>query len=211
MPVKDYIKPNKNTEIITWKIKETPGELIELIGLTPEQLKKYHSLRPKQGLEYLGLRACLKELNVEAEIWYDEKGKPYLPGEGHHISITHSYGMVSVGISESEIGIDIEKRRNEKVLNIERKFIREDEAIWIPENEQKSDYLHIIWGIKEGLYKINGGNLWNFLHHYKVGSFNLVENEPILCWISDKYRSRKYYAYYKKIDNFFLIWVLDSA
>ena len=207
MPIIDYINKPNLVKIITWEVNESNEELLEYLQLNEYRQKKYANLRPKQAREYLGLRACLKELGVDYDVNYDEKGKPYLPTDAQ-ISITHSYGKVAVGISEFPIGIDIELSRPHKISNIKNKFVRLDEQEWLPKKDE-NEYLHIIWGIKEGLYKLNGGNLWNFLHHYRVESFDLVENSPIQCWISDENKSQKFTAYYKMIDDHYLVWVLD--
>lgn len=208
MPLIDSLHQDQYTRIICWKTDESEEELLDFLQLSPYRIMKYLTLTPKQGKEYLGLRACLKVLDLDLEIYYNEKGKPYLPAN-NQISISHSYNMVCVGLSEFSLGIDIERNRPSKILNIQEKFIRkEDEALWIPE-ENKTDYLHIIWGIKEGLYKLNGGNLWNFLHHYRVEPFELKEKTAIKCWISDEAQSRKYFAYYTTIEDYFLTWVLD--
>lgn len=207
MPVFDYIRDDF-TEVVTWEVSESKEEMLDYVNLTPKREEKIKGMPHKQLMEYLGLRACLMELNSDLDVCYDDRGKPYLKNKSH-LSITHSYGLVSVGLSHFNIGIDIEKRRDKKILNIAKKFVREDEFQWIPEGEKHVDYLHIIWGIKEGLYKINGGNLWNFLHHYKVDFFDLKENSKIICWISDAESSRKYFAYYKKLNDYYLVWVLD--
>ena len=207
MPIIDYINKPNLVKIITWEVNESNEELLEYLQLNEYRQKKYANLRPKQAREYLGLRACLKELGVDYDVNYDEKGKPYLPTDDQ-ISITHSYGKVAVGISEFPIGIDIELSRPHKISNIKNKFVRLDEQEWLPKKDE-NEYLHIIWGIKEGLYKLNGGNLWNFLHHYRVESFDLVENRPIQCWISDENKSQKFTAYYKMLDDHYLVWVLD--
>ena len=207
MPIIDYINKPNLVKIITWEVNESNEELLEYLQLNEYRQKKYANLRPKQAKEYLGLRACLKELGVDYDVNYDGKGKPYLPTDAQ-ISITHSYGKVAVGISEFPIGIDIELSRPHKISNIKNKFVRLDEQEWLPKKDE-NEYLHIIWGIKEGLYKLNGGNLWNFLHHYRVEAFDLVENRPIQCWISDENKSQKFTAYYKMIDDHYLVWVLD--
>lgn len=207
MPIIDYTYKKNLVKIITWEVSETNEELLEFLQLNEYRIEKYKNLRPKQAREYLGLRACLKELGLDYDVNYDEKGKPYLPTDAE-ISITHSYGKVSVGVSDFSIGIDIELSRPAKIMNIKNKFVRLDEQDWIPKKEEV-DYLHIIWGIKEGLYKLNGGNLWNFLHHYRIESFDLVPNTPIQCWISDENKSQKFTAYYKMIEDHYLIWVLD--
>ncbi len=207
MPVIDYINDYKHTRIITWDVSESNEELLNYLQLEEYRVEKYRHLRPKQAREYLGLRACLKKLDLDYDVNYDEKGKPFLP-TNKEISITHSYGLVSVGVSEFNIGIDIELSRPKKIQNIKHKFARPDEQEWImPANENES--LHIIWGIKEGLYKLNGGNLWNFLNHYRIEEFDLFENKQIICWISDEKKSRKYHAFYKMIGEHYLVWVLD--
>lgn len=208
MPLINSLHSDKFTRIVCWKTDESDEELLNYLKLSPYRIMKYLTLNPKQGKEYLGLRACLKELDLDLEIYYDERGKPYLP-TNKQISITHSFDMVCIGLSKFDIGIDIEKNRPHKILNIKEKFIREDEAFWIPK-EKEEEYLHVIWGIKEGLYKLNGGNLWNFLHHYKVEPFKLVENEPISCWISDEIKSQKFDAHYLLIADYYLVWVLGT-
>lgn len=207
MPVIDYIKQDF-TEIVTWQVTESKDTLLDYVNLTEKRIEKMRNMPEKQCMEFLGLRACLMELNSDLDVNYNERGKPFLDSK-HHLSITHSYGLVSVGISHFKIGIDIEKRRDKKILNIAKKFVRADEFAWIPNDSRYAEYLHIIWGIKEGLYKINGGNLWNFRHHYRVEPFNLNENDKIVCWISDENLSRKYFAYYKMVEGYFLVWVLD--
>lgn len=207
MPVIDYIKDDF-TEIVVWDVTETKEELLDYVNLTPRRIAKIASMPEKQTLEFLGLRSCLMELNSDLDVNYDNKGKPYLESN-HHLSITHSYGKVAVGLSQFKIGIDIEKKRNKKIINIAKKFLREDEIAWIPRDENYAHYLHIIWGLKEGLYKLNGGNLWNFLNHYRVEPFEIHSNGPLICWISDESSSRKYYGYYKMIEDYYLVWVLD--
>ena len=206
MPVIDYIR-DFDFEIITWDVFEPCEELISRLKLPADKIAKFKSFPEKQGREYLGLYSCLHALNINANVLYSEKGKPYL-NTGKEISISHSYQKVSVAVGRGAIGLDIEKKRDDKILNIEQKFIREDERNWIPRNQDLADYLHIIWGIKEGLYKINGGNLWNFLHHYRVEPFELVPNKRITCWITDHETETKYRAFYKRINDYYLVWVI---
>ncbi|MFA5620545.1 MAG: 4'-phosphopantetheinyl transferase superfamily protein [Weeksellaceae bacterium] len=208
MPLINSPYNDELTRIVCWKLTETDEDLLEYLQLNPYRIMKYMTLSAKQGREYLGLRACLKALNLDFEVYYKANGKPYLPAS-RQLSISHSFDMVCIGLSQYYIGVDIEKCRPEKILNIKRKFIREDEDAWIPK-AQEEIYLQIIWGIKEGLYKLTGGTLWNFLNHYKVEPFELIENSPIPCWISDEVMSRKFEAYYTVIENYFLIWVLNK-
>lgn len=208
MPLIKSLHEDEFTRIVCWNTTETDEELLEYLELSPYRIMKYLTLAPKQAREYLGLRACLKELNLDFDVYYTKAGKPYLP-TNKQLSITHSYDMVCIGLSKFNIGIDIEKSRPHKILNIKEKFIREDEASWIPELDEEK-YLHVIWGIKEGLYKLDGGNLWNFLHHYKVEKFELKENQMIESWIMNEGNNRRFKAFYKMIQDYYLIWVLDE-
>jgi len=207
MPLINSLHNDEFTRIVCWKTTESDEELLSYLNLSPYRIMKYLTLGPKQGKEYLGLRACLKELNLDFDVYYNRSGKPYLPSS-KQLSITHSFDMVCIGLSKFNIGIDIEKNRPGKILNIKEKFIRDDEAGWIPA-EKEEEYLHVIWGIKEGLYKLNGGNLWNFLHHYRVEPFELKQNTPISCWISNEKESDKFLANYMMIEDYYLVWVLD--
>ncbi len=208
MPLINSLHNDEITKIVCWHLTESDEELLEYLELNPYRIMKYLTLNPKQAREYLGLRACLKVLGLDFEVYYNQKGKPYLPAS-RQLSISHSFDMVCIGLSKFFIGVDIEKSRTTKITNIKSKFINQSEAEWLPEKDT-AKYLHIIWGIKEGLYKLHGGNLWNFLKHYRVEAFELVENSPISCWLSDENSQKKYHAYYKMIDDYYLVWVLDE-
>ncbi|MDD3457921.1 MAG: 4'-phosphopantetheinyl transferase superfamily protein [Weeksellaceae bacterium] len=208
MPIINSLYNDEYTRIVCWHLTESDEDLLDYLQLSPYRIMKYLTLNPKQAREYLGLRACLKVLGLDFEVYYNQKGKPYLPAS-RQLSISHSFDMVCIGLSQYYIGVDIEKERTEKILNIENKFIRHDEQEWIPE-ENKGEYLHIIWGIKEGLYKLNGGKLWNFLKHYKVEAFELKENQAIICWLWEDNERKKYSAYYQKLLDYYLVWVLDE-
>ena len=208
MPLINSLHNDEITKIVCWHLTESDEELLEYLELNPYRIMKYQTLNPKQAREYLGLRACLKVLGLDFEVYYNQKGKPYLPAS-RQLSISHSFDMVCIGLSKFFIGVDIEKSRTTKITNIKSKFINQSEAEWLPEKDT-AKYLHIIWGIKEGLYKLHGGNLWNFLNHYRVEAFELVENSPINCWLSDENSQKKYHAYYKMIDDYYLVWVLDE-
>lgn len=207
MPLIDFTKIDNHTKIITWEVSESNEELLDFLQLKSYRIQKYINLSDKRKREYLGLRACMKTLYLDEDVLYQKDGRPYIE-TNHHISISHSHGLVSVGVSDFKIGIDIEKNRPDKIKNIKYKFVREDEDFF-KSFPNESDYLHIIWGIKEGLYKLHDGNLWSFTHHYKVEPFDIQSNTAINSWVTNEIVSEKYYSYYRRIQNYFLIYVLD--
>ncbi len=207
MPLKSHIKVDTYTQVLVWSVTESNEELLQELNLSQSRIKKYVTLSEKRKREFLGLLLCLKHLHIDIEVLYDDKGKPYLDSS-NHISITHSHGIVAVALSRYKIGIDIELEREKKIKAIERKFIRNDEQFVNEKSEKSNTFLHIIWGIKESLYKLDGGKFWSFLKHYRVERFHL-KDKFINCWITKETVSDKYYAFWRKIDNYFLVIVMD--
>ncbi len=208
MPAIKHIQIESEYEVVVWDVVEENEVLLKNLSLNENQLSKYNALTPKRQREFLGILSAMETLHISHEIFYDEKGKPFIK-DNVYISLSHSYGKVAVAVSKFPIGVDIELKRNEKIQNISSKFIRKDEALFLPPGKERNTYLHIIWGIKEGLYKLNGGNLWNFLHHYKVEPFRLDSEAPILCWVIDEKGANKYAAFYILVDDYYLVWVID--
>jgi len=206
MPLIDFTRIDQHTKIITWDVSESNEYLLDFLQLKPYRITKYINLSDKRKREYLGLRACLKTLGLDDDVLYAENGKPYIPNS--NISISHSHGLVCVGVSDFKIGVDIEKNRPDKIKNIKHKFVRDDEDFF-NQFKNESDYLHIIWGIKEGLYKIHHENLWSFTTHYKVDCFELNSSRAIKSWVTSEQISEHFFSYYKKIQNYYLIYVLD--
>lgn len=208
MPLIDFFNIDDNTKIVTWEVSEEHKTLLNYLQLDMYRIKKYKSLSKKKGKEYLGLHSCLKVLGIKNDVFYYADGSPYINLVDYYISISHSQELVSFGISNYKIGVDIEKNRLDKIFDIKNKFISKSEDFYLKFSNE-SDYLHIIWGIKEGLFKLYHGNSWNFLHHYRVDFFDLSANNPISCWVLTDFKSQKYYALYKKIKDYFLVYVLD--
>ncbi|WP_185866239.1 4'-phosphopantetheinyl transferase family protein [Blattabacterium cuenoti] len=168
------------------------------------------SLSKKRKREFLGIRYVLRYIGMKINIFYNEKRKPFLFFEGKYISLSHSFEKIAIAISSYQIGIDIEKlRKDNKIVKIKKKFIREDESIFINPNYEE-DYLHIIWGIKESLYKLEGGLFYSFLDHYKVSPFCLKKDDRISCWILKNTYSKKFSAFYRKIEEHYLVYIIDK-
>ncbi len=184
----------------------------KIIYLSIKDKKWLKFLSYKRKIEFLGIRYILKYLGINIKILYNKKRKPFfLKNQSQYISITHSYEKTAIGISNYPIGIDIEKiRENKKIINIKKKFIRRDESSFIPTSFEE-DYLYIIWCIKESLYKLDGGIYYNFLNNYKVSNFCINKDFIIQCWIIKNSFSKKFCAFYRKIDGYYLIYVIDYS
>lgn len=211
MPIFKIIKDIGNTKILLWKIIENEAVLLKKIRLSTYDLIKYNLISNlKRKKEFLTIRCILNNIGIPIKkIYYNKQGKPFLKDSKYYISFSHTKDIVSVGISYYPIGIDIETIRNKKILCIKKKFLRNDELPFINDNDYYIiEKLHIIWGIKECLYKINESLLTYNINNYKVMPFNLYDKK-IKTWLLKNNLSKIYWAYHKKINNYQLVYIID--
>lgn len=199
MPIFQEIKEDKN-HILIWKYEE--GEALEEEHLLDEEeaqkIRQYHYKRQR---EFLMVRKMLKTILPNHKIKYQDNGEPYLEPKDKFISISHSFPFVAIAISDKEIGIDLEKKQ-EKLEKIKTKFLYLSEYSWA---ENHSDFLTIIWSIKESLYKIHSKKYWSFREHYEVFPFELSEQKNIKCRVFDDEKSDEYNACFRRIEDYYLV------
>ena len=71
---------------------------------------------------FLSVRYLLSKADYnDDDLFYTEDGKPHLK-DGQEISITHSHNFSAIIISNTPVGIDIEKKRD-KIIRIASKFV----------------------------------------------------------------------------------------
>ncbi|AER40428.1 putative phosphopantetheinyl transferase [Blattabacterium sp. (Mastotermes darwiniensis) str. MADAR] len=180
---------------------------LEKLILSTKEKRFFLSLSKKRKKEFLGVRYALRYIGINMNIFYNEKRKPFLFPQEKYISLSHSFDKIAIAISSYHIGIDIERIRK-KIVIIKKKFLREDESLFIHPNYEE-DYLHIIWGVKESLYKLEGGISSSFLTNYKVSPFFLKSDSCISCWIMKDSYSKRFSAFYRKIDDHYLVYIID--
>lgn len=163
-------------------------EKFNILYLSDEEYKKYYSLmseKRKQKVngfkneknkkqtvagEMLAKKMIANYLNIPLDkivILEDENQKPYAENLNIHFNISHSDNMVICAISETAIGIDIEKLRPFN-LKVAKRVCSEEELIYIfgfspAENDfSKTDDTKIltrffeIWTQKESIIKQSG-------------------------------------------------------
>lgn len=147
-----------NSNIITgvWDISETAGQLSA--RLSPAAKPPSAIQVPLKQLHWLAVRVLLNELigaGTHQVLTADAFGKPLLPGTGWNISLSHSHQRVAVAASRTvPVGVDIE-RIDSKVNRIASKFMSGNELSFAGSKPQ-SELLHVYWGAKEAMYKLEG-------------------------------------------------------
>jgi len=143
---------NDKTKIKLWKVmmgelntKELNSDEKKLL-----KLKKNNILKE----QFLATRKVLALENSDYKITYNNNGKPSLNSK-YNISISHSHEIAALVISDnSKIGLDVQLNEN-KIFNIQDKFLNPSEKLNIGENPSLI-ILTMIWTSKESIYKAIG-------------------------------------------------------
>lgn len=125
-----------------------------------DSFKPHHSKLLSLGAGML-LDKAMKDLGIdEYEVELEDNQKPRIRGrEDIFFNISHSGDMVILGISDREIGVDIEKIRNFKDSLIDYVFSPEDKdlAKELMESESDADRIYTkLWTVKESIMKHSG-------------------------------------------------------
>ena len=179
MPLYKTITVNPTTKVLIWKIEESFETLSEDIELTLRSKQRVDGMRSKLHRRgFLSIRHLLAaEGYCDHDLFYDENGKPHL-NNGKHISITHSFIFSAIIISDIEVGIDVEKKR-EKILKIAHKFTAFEDYQKLNHKDVIIRKLTIVWCAKESLYKSFNRVGLTFLNHIYVEDFSLYYNDTV--------------------------------
>ncbi|HCH28862.1 MAG TPA: hypothetical protein DEW35_05080 [Ruminococcaceae bacterium] len=162
----------------------------------PERLKRAEKfVFEKDKLRCLGVAVALgKVLNIhESDLSYGEYGKPYSDKAGVSFSISHSGDYVALAVSDTDIGVDIQKNNREPKDNAYR-ILTEDEIGYLNGRPQKEFFK--IWSLKESLSKAVGKGI-------HIG-FSEIDTTPFLHKLPLLYSSQQYFANVVEIDNYYI-------
>ncbi|MBL4754361.1 MAG: 4'-phosphopantetheinyl transferase superfamily protein [Flavobacteriales bacterium] len=206
----------ENTILGVWKIEEKEAWYFANPIVTKRLQNRIDSYQfVKRKLQAIAVRILIELLLPDEDnidISYNEKRKPFFTVAGYNLSITHSDTMVAVIVSDQlEVGIDIE-RESPKIKRIAHKFLSEVEFDRYNEVQESGqfDYLHIMWGAKECMFKLYGRGSLSFKENLAVSEFDLQSNGKFYGVIDKNKRVIKVDGYYIKLDKFVLVYVLEN-
>jgi phosphopantetheine--protein transferase-like protein len=177
-----------------WEIKEEEDWFFNQWQLSPEENLHFNKLKGRKRLEYVSARHLvhlLTGLDHRNPIHTDLTGKPiFLWDPTLHLSISHSHQYAAAILSKtSKVGIDIQLIVPQMRKVAKRVFSSTELSFASTENEL--EMLHILWGIKEAVYKAfglggidfkNQISVHSFIYQYPKGSFKAgltKENQTI--------------------------------
>lgn len=209
MPLYKSEEINTGTRLLIWKITEAEEELasIPLKEACHSRILRMKSSQHRRG--FLSVRWLLKEAGyTDFELHYDADGKPYLE-DGRHISITHSYGFSAIIVSDKNVGIDMELRR-EKVITIADKFIDKEFDYLDPTHlGSYMKMLIVIWGVKEALFKMISRDGLSFKQHMAVQPFNYTDGKGTAV-VKFMEINSSYSFFLEEIEDFTLVYSFEN-
>jgi len=209
MPVIKTLTNRSNTTVYVWQITESEAGLRAGIELSQNSLQRLATMSSEMHRRgFLSIRHLLLHAGYsDHDLYYDDLGKPHLTDD-RYISITHSFELTAIIISDDSTGVDIEKRR-EKIQRIAVKFINY-ETDFVAAQPNKVSVLTVIWGAKESMYKCLGQKGLGFYEHCKIEPFYL-EHKQTLSRIDYGTIQQSFDTYFEEILDYTLVYILPIS
>ena len=201
------ISHNKTTTLLVWKIEESLEDLQSSIVLNERSQARVAGMKSESHIKgFLAVRKLLALAGyTDFDLFYTEDGKPHLK-DGKNITISHSFDFSVIAISDSIVGVDIEKNR-EKIKRIAHKFIGVEKKYLVEEN--LVEQLTVIWGAKESLYKIHPDGGLLFIEHLPIDAFNLYRKKT-KGYILKEPLEESYDVYFDIFDGYTLVYATNE-
>ena len=206
MPIIEDLKLSENSRLIIWEISETINELKTKVLLSENSLKLLNQRKSEvQKKQFLAIRNILSELSIDdSDMTYEESGRPYIMG-GQNISLSHSGTFAAAILSDSVVGIDIEKM-NDRILKIKDKFLETE--LNYPEKLEVATAL-IYWNIKESIFKAVSKKGVDFKKNILVLPLN-VKNNTTKSWFIDNDEIYSFETHFKISKKYTLAFVIKN-
>jgi 4'-phosphopantetheinyl transferase len=168
---KTNIKPVGNLGV--WRIEESEDYFLQHLALYDEEINQLKDIKGMKRLEWLAGRHLvhiLSERQVRGPIVKDIHGKPSLKNSTWNISISHTEGLAAVIAAPYSVGVDIQKIVT-KIGSIKNKFMHQEELDLLQGDDQDLFIMHVIWGVKESLFKAYGKGSLSWTENFRVEPF----------------------------------------
>jgi 4'-phosphopantetheinyl transferase len=194
-----------------WEITEDFDTLNGMVNLAAVEKTKLNSFKNiSRKVEWLSVRALVKTmLGKDTRILYNSENKPFVRGNTHSISITHSNNLTAVIIGKDKrVGIDLEFMSG-KISKVADKFMNEKENV-TSDPEMKKYHLYLHWCAKEALYKICDKQDINFRDGLTIDPFDPDEHGFMNGLVVNGSGEEKFELEYLHHDNYALVWCVKE-
>jgi 4'-phosphopantetheinyl transferase len=194
-----------------WEISEDYDSLYGMVNLATVEKAKLDSFKNiSRKVEWLSVRALVKNMmGKDTRILYNSENKPFVRGNTHKISISHSNNLTAVLISrDKRVGIDLEFMSG-KISKVADKFINERERI-TNDPEMKKYHMYLHWCAKEAMYKICDKQDINFRDGLTIEPFSPEEHGFMNGHVVNGNGEENLELEYLQHDNYALVWCVKE-
>jgi 4'-phosphopantetheinyl transferase len=129
----------------------------------------------------LALYAIRYTFGVNAALAYTDKGKPYVNISGIYVSISHSDGLCAAAVSDTVLGVDIERSKCDRnigrLLRITERYFTAVEYEYVLADPRVRFWE--IWTAKESFIKFTGEGFSRSLKSFSVFDTEMNYNKFI--------------------------------
>jgi phosphopantetheinyl transferase len=214
MPLHKVVYLSNNTKLYLWKITEDFDTLFSQVKLKDSSLARLETMKSESHQKgFLAVRMLLQHNDYsDFDLFYDEFGKPHLKPQGCsikdvEISISHSADFSAIVISNSKVGLDIE-RAKVKILRIAKKFMDVSHLENLSE-EEKINKATVVWGIKESIFKIKNEKGISFPNHIFEKDFNF-EDKKATATLKFNNKEEKFQIQFDSVEDYIFVCAFEN-
>ncbi len=160
--------------LLIWDIQEPEDFFTGRLVLPPTELAYISTLKAeKRRLQSLATRFIVQEqLGTEALslLRRDEFGRPYLENSPWQVGFSHTQYISGVVVSPTRVGIDIQ-RYDERIPRYAALRFASAYEKSLMKVETAFNHYHVIWGLKEAIYKACNLRGVHFIDHLRSEPF----------------------------------------
>jgi phosphopantetheinyl transferase len=214
MPLHKVVYLSNNTKLYLWKITEDFDTLFSQVKLKDSSLARLETMKSESHQKgFLAVRMLLQHNDYsDFDLFYDEFGKPHIKPQGCsikdvEISISHSADFSAIVISNSKVGLDIE-RAKVKILRIAKRFMDVSHLENLSE-EEKINKATVVWGIKESIFKIKNEKGISFPNHIFEEDFNF-EDKKATATLKFNNKEEKFQIQFDSVEDYIFVCAFEN-
>jgi len=214
MPLHKVVYLSNNTKLYLWKITEDFDTLFSQVKLKDSSLARLEGMKSERHQKgFLAVRMLLQHNDYsDFDLFYDEFGKPHIKPQGCsikdvEISISHSADFSAIVISNSKVGLDIE-RAKVKILRIAKRFMDVSHLENLSE-EEKINKATVVWGIKESIFKIKNEKGISFPNHIFEEDFNF-EDKKATATLKFNNKEEKFQIQFDSVEDYIFVCAFEN-
>ena len=202
----------EQTQLAIWKIEEAAHWFRSQLMLDDRENVLIDSIRhPQRKLHWLSSRLLIRTLLGNPATFIhlesDERGKPVVHNFPVTISISHSFELSALLMSEkNNVGVDIEKI-DPKIERIRNKFLHEEELNSISEGH-RLEQLYVYWCAKEAMYKWYGRRQLEFRENLFLNPFHYTSQGTISGIIRKDEFEKELSISFEELGNYMMAYTL---